>query len=197
MLRDDRGDIEMEVSITGNLDDPNINLNAIINKALMSSLSTGAMTYATLVLQPYGSIILAADLASDLIKEAAKPKLTPIAFDDLYVSLNAQMADYTSKIAALLKKSAQFRVQICGIATRIEGEPVAMPAVQGEGDPAVQAPPQAKSDEELLQLAEARSDVVMAALKQHGITTERLFGCRAKIDESKLKAKPRVDLILD
>ena len=195
MLRDDRGDIEMEVPISGNLDDPNINLNAIINKALMSSLSAGAMTYATLALQPYGSIILAADLASDLIREAAKPKLTPIGFTELGVSLNSEMTDYISKIAGLLKKSEQFRVQVCGVATRIEGEPVAKPPA---ADAAVKVEPAtARSDEELLLLAETRADVVMDALKAHGITTERLFGCRTKIDDAKLKSMPRVDLILD
>lgn len=195
MLRNDRGDIEIEVPISGNLDDPNINLNAIINKALISSLSAGAMTYATLALQPYGSIILAADLASDLIKQAAKPKLTPISFAELELSLNPEMADYISKIAGLLKKSEQFRVQICGVATRIEGEPVAQPPTAGA---AVKIEPAAaRSDEDLLLLAERRADVVMDALKAHGITTERLFGCRAKIDDARLKSLPRVDLILD
>lgn len=195
MLRNDRGDIEIEVPISGNLDDPNINLNAIINKALISSLSAGAMTYATLALQPYGSIILAADLASDLIKRAAKPKLTPIRFAEFELSLNPEMTDYISKIAGLLKKSEQFRVQICGVATRIEGEPVAQPPAT---DAAVKVEPAvARSDGELLLLAERRADVVMDALKAHGITTERLFGCRAKIDDARLKSLPRVDLILD
>jgi len=199
MLRNDRGDIEMEVPITGDLDDPNINLNAIINKALMSSLSAGAMTYATLALQPYGSIILAADLASDLIKQAAKPKLTPIIFEELATTLNPQMQDYISKIAILLKKSEEFRVQVCGVATRIEGESIAQPPVDGsDGKPAgaVEVEP-AQSDEVLLALAEKRADIVMDALKAHGITTERLFGCKARIDEAKLKAKSRVDLLLD
>lgn len=197
MLRDDRGDIEMEVPISGALDDPDININAIINKALMSSLSAGAMTYALLALQPYGSLILAADLAGDLIKQAAKPKLTPVVFDELETELNPQMSDYISKVAVLLKKSEQFRLQICGVATRIEAEPVARPAAVSPGEEKTIEQPEGKSDEELLLLGQARSDMVMSALQQHGIATERLFTCRATVDEAKEDAKPRVDLILD
>jgi len=197
MLRNDRGDIEMEVPITGNLDDPNININAIINKALMSSLSTGAMTYAMLALQPYGSIVLAVDMASDLIKEAVKPKLTPVVFDELETTLDPKMEDYISKIAGLLNKSTQFRLQICGVATRIEGEPVARPSVASPDGGDIVEQSKGKSDEFLLQLGQSRSDAVMSALQKHGIATERLFTCRASIDETKVEAKPRVDLILD
>ncbi|GAV20977.1 hypothetical protein MMIC_P1955 [Mariprofundus micogutta] len=194
MLRDDRGDIEMNVPISGNLDDPNININEIINKALMSSLSSGAMTYASLVLQPYGSIILAASLAGDLMKEAGKPKLTPIAFEQLEATLNPQMQDYTSKIAGLLKKSKAFRLQLCGVASRYEG--VSADGPQGEAGQA-DVPVPVKTDEELLQLAQARSDAVMSALQLHGIESERLFTCRGKIDEARKVVKARVELTLD
>ncbi|MDQ6997683.1 MAG: DUF748 domain-containing protein [Mariprofundus sp.] len=196
MLRDGRGDIDLEVPVSGKLDDPDISLNAIINKALLSSLSTGAMTYATLILQPYGSIILAADLASDLIAEAVKPKLTPVIFEELQTTLNPDMQDYVTKIAALLIKSDEFRLQICGVATRIEGEPVPRPpAVKGE---AIKAnPPQAKTDAALLHVGQLRSDAVMSALQAKGVTTDRLFTCRSNIDEAKLQAQPRVELILN
>jgi len=198
MLRGDRGDIEMEVPISGDLDDPNININAIINKALMSSLSTGAMTYGMLVLQPYGSIVFAADLASDLIKEAVKPKLTPIVFDELETGLNPSMTEYVSKISELLKKSEHLRLQVCGVAMRFEGEPVARPAVaaSNEGKPAEQEDT-GMDDEALLLLGQARADTVMRALQQHGIDAERLFSCRANIDDTVSGVKPRVELILD
>ena len=196
MLRDSRGDIDLDVPVSGKLDDPDISLNAIINKALLSSLSTGAMTYATLILQPYGSIILAADLASDLIAEAIKPKLTPIIFDELQSSLNPDMQDYITKIAALLIKSDEFRLQLCGVATRIEGEAVAQPPA-AEGVTVQTELPQAKTDAELLMIGQSRSDVVMSALQAKGIPTDRLFTCRTNIDEAKLQAEPRVELILN
>ncbi len=201
MLRNNRGDIEMEVPVSGNLDDPNININAIINTALMSSMSTGAMTYAALALQPYGSIILVANLASGLIQEAAKPKLTPIVFAELNEKPDTQMTDYVSKIASLMSKSDKLRLQICGVATRIEGEAISQPQVIAtqKGRPAAGAiePSLVKTEAELLLLAQIRAETVMDMLLEHGIATQRLFSCGARIDAAKLQAKPRVELILD
>lgn len=194
MIRDDRGDITMDVPITGRLDDPNVNVSDVISKALLSSMSAGAMTYAKLLLQPYGAILMAAELAVDAAEDASKPKLTPIQFAPRSTQLSAEMGDYASKIAALMKSKA-FRLEICGVATRLEG------AVPGpdSGPDRFKKPEdlQPMSDEALLKMAEARSDVVMKTIQGQGIAAERLFNCRPDIDEKKVKALPRVELILD
>ncbi|EAU55055.1 DUF748 domain-containing protein [Mariprofundus ferrooxydans] len=188
MLRDGRGDIALDVPVKGLLTDPNINIHDIINKALLSSLSSGAMTYAALVLQPYGSIVLAANLASGMISDAAKPRLTPIIFEPRSSALTAPMAEYAGKIAGLMKEKG-LRLQICGVAT--SGEGVAVAADQA------QAPASAMSDQQLLELATARSNHVQEAIASHGVKADQLFGCRPQIDAEKKKAKPRVELLLD
>ncbi len=199
MLQDDRGDIALNVPVNGPLDDPDVNLDHIINKALLVSLKTGAMTYAALALQPYGSIILIADVAGGLLKNAAKPTLTPIRFGERQKTLSAQMKAYVGKIAALMQKK-DFRLQVCGVATRIEGEVVMQPSV---ASPEQQAVPNASvdlpalNDAQLLALAQARSDLVVAALHGQGIAANRLFNCSPAIDKAKIKAEPRVELLLD
>ncbi|MDQ6981421.1 MAG: DUF748 domain-containing protein [Mariprofundus sp.] len=199
MLRNNDGNIELKVPVSGPLGDPDINFGNIINKALLTSLSTGAMTYAALILQPYGSIILAADLARGFIEDAVTPKLTPIGFDERVVNLSPQMADYIAKIATLMEKKG-LRLQVCGFGTRIEGEVVMQPvsadhpeqanAMASVGKPVLE-------DTQLLELAQKRSDAVMAALREHKIAAKRLFICRPQIDESNKEAQPRVELLLD
>lgn len=184
MLRDTRGDISMDVPISGRLNDPNISLGNVINKALTSAMSTGALTFAKLALQPYGGMIMAAELATGIIKKAAKPTLTPIKFNKRSATLNPDMHDYAVKIASLMKQK-NFRLQICGVATRIEG---------GGAD---QGPPQILNNERLLMLAEARSNVVLKAIQDQGIAADRLFNCRSSIDELPKQVVPRVELILD
>lgn len=184
MLRDDKGDIEMDVPVSGRLDDPDINVNDVINTALVSAMKGSAMTYAKLALQPYGAILMAGEFALGKAKNAAKPKLTPIQFNERSDSLGPEMADYASKIAALMQQK-DFRLQICGIATRIEG---------GGATP---DRPRILDDERMMQLAESRSDAVMKAIQDHGIAPDRLFNCRPSIDERKKDALPRVEMILD
>jgi len=190
MLRDDRGDIALDVPVKGPLDDPDINVHNIINKALLSSLSSGAMTYAALALQPYGSILVVANLAGGLIRDAARPRLTPMIFIERESVLAAPMAGYAEKIAGLMK-SKGLRLQICGVATRSEGEPGAVPAPSSseEMQPAM-------SDQQLLQLATDRSDHVQHAIALHGVAADQLFGCGPQIDTAKTQAQPRVELLL-
>ena len=194
MMRDDRGDIEMDVPVSGALDDPNIGINAVINKALMIAMKTGAMTYATMMLQPYGSIMMAADIASGMMKSAAKPKLTPVQFENRAAALTPEMEDYLSKIGELLK-SKDFRLQICGVATRAEAVPPPLPEPPaGKRAPKPEPP---LTDEQLVKLAEGRADLVMARLSGQGIGADRLFSCKAAIDGKKEGSVPRVDLLLD
>ncbi len=198
MLLDDRGDVTLNVPVSGPLDDPDINLSHIINKALLASLKTGALTYAALALQPYGSIILVADVARGMIKDAAKPKLTPVKFTERGDVLTSQMSDYIAKIATMMKKR-DFRLQVCGIATRIEAEMIMQPAPEteaGKTEPAYVAQP-ALDDDQLLKLAQQRSDVVVATLHNLGIADEKVFNCHPGIDEAKQTAQPRVELLLD
>ncbi len=184
MLRDDRGDISMDVPVTGRLDDPDVNIGDAINKALVTAMSAGAMTYAKLVLQPYGAILMAAEMAVGAAKKASRPKLTPIQFNERSATLTPDMGEYTNKIAILMKQKA-FRLQICGVASRIEGG----------GTTADR--PKIMDDEQLLKLAKSRSDAVVQAIQKHGIAAERLFNCRPDIDEKRGKVGPRVELILD
>jgi len=194
MLRDHSGNISLDVPLKGALDDPGVSLQSIINKALMSSLGTGAMTYAALVLQPYGSIIIAADLAGGLVIDAVKPKLTPVLYAERSYALSADMKNYLTKIKALLS-SKDFSLQICGIATRIEGEAIMQPMDQKAAVAPMESP--ALSDAQLLELAQSRSDSLRKVLLAQGIAASRLFNCRAAIDESALQADPRVELLLD
>jgi len=203
MLLDERGDIALNVPVSGPLDSPDVNLNQIINKALLTSLKTGALTYAALALQPYGSIILVADVARGMIMDAVKPKLTPIRFPERKAVLSADMHAYIGKIAGLMKKK-DFRLQVCGIATRIEGEQIIQPASRASAAPGAEKLPEraysvqaALDDTQLLALAQQRSDLVIAALRTLGIAGKQLFNCHPGIDETKQQAPPRVELLLD
>lgn len=186
MLRNDRGDIALDVPISGSLDDPDINMRDIINKALLSSFSSGAMTYAALALQPYGSIIVAANLAGDLISAASRPRLTPMLFAARESVLSPSMQEYAAKIAGLMK-SKGLRLHICGVATRAEGD-----ATHDTAGLTV-----VMSDGQLLQLAAERSEHVQQAITSHGVASDQLFGCRPELDGDKARAQPRVELLLD
>ena len=184
MLRDSRGDIQLKVPVTGDLNDPKVNFSDAINQALMYAMQAGAVQYASQFLQPYGSLITVAKLAGKVAVEAAKPRLTPVRFAGQTSGLSADMQAYSGKIAGLLK-AKDFRLEVCGIATRTEAKADVKAGWIRNLD-----------DNALLQLAAKRSETVIKALTDQGISSDRLFHCRDTIDEGK-KAVPRAELILD
>lgn len=182
MLRDDRGDIELEVPVSGRLDDPDIDISDAINQAIASTMGSAALSYAALLLQPYGSILPALSYASDFIKAASKPRLTPILFRRQSHRMSDEAAAYADKLIKLLEKRP-LRLQLCGIALRNEAD-------------ALQAGESPMNDEMLLQLAAERAHQVKAKFTSHGIAPERLFNCRPSIDEKSVESG-RVELLLD
>ncbi|HXH65043.1 MAG TPA: DUF748 domain-containing protein [Mariprofundaceae bacterium] len=185
MLRDDRGDIALDVPVTGRLDDPNVNIDDAINQALATAIKSGAMSYASLLLQPYGSILPALSLASGVLGYASRPRLTPIAFAPRTATLSDEAKAYIGKIALLLKQKP-FRLQACGVASRAEIEAEA---------PGGQSVDETKN-KRLLSLATARSSAVTKELAAAGISPDRIFECQPQID-TKANAAGRVELLLN
>ena len=189
MLRDSQGDLSIKVPVSGRLDDPNIHLNDVIGKALASAIKSGAVSYASLLLQPYGSILPALSLASDIISYASKPRLTPIAFAPRTAKLSDQTKAYIGKITQLMKQKP-FRLQVCGVASRAE-----MQVKSGSPSPPPE-PADTVKDARLQSLASARSAAVIKALVAAGISPDRLFACLPKID-ARPDAGGRVELLLN
>jgi hypothetical protein len=185
MLADSRGDISLDVPVSGRLDNPNVNINDAINQALATAIQSGAMSYASLLLQPYGSILPALSLAKGLLAGASMPRLTPIAFAPRTASLSDEAKAYIGKIALLLKQKS-FRLKACGVASQAEVEAEA----QGKKSSAE------ANNKRLLSLADARSTAVIKALAAQGISPDRIFECQPQID-TKAKAQGRVELLLN
>jgi hypothetical protein len=189
MLSDNQGNISLKVPVSGRLDDPNIHLNDVINQALASAIRSGAISYASLLLQPYGSILPAFSLASAIIGYASRPRLTPISFAPRTARLSDQAKAYIGKIAQLMKQKP-LRLQVCGVASRAE-----MLAKSASPSPPPE-PGNKVKDARLQSLASARSTGVIKALVAAGISPDRLFACLPKVD-TRPDAGGRVELLLN
>jgi hypothetical protein len=181
MIREDNGDINLDVPLNGPLDNIQAGLGDVINKALMTAMQKAALAYASQYLYPYGTII---SVASTVAKAAmAPPRLSPIVFPPLQEKLDEKGLDYAGKITGLLKAKTKIRLQVCGVAAPAEAKTID-----------TQRP--VPDDEHLLDLARARSRQVVETIAGQGIATDRLFACKPEIDRGE-KAKGRVELLLE
>lgn len=197
MLRDDNDVIHLEVPFSGSPDSPDFDISDAVNQALASALKQGSMTYLTMALQPYGTLITVAKYAGE---QATKVRLNPIEFAPGSPELDAADFDYLGKVASILNERPKISIKICGAAVQADRTALASRQAAtstGTKDGKQPAEPASLADEQLVKLAQQRDDAVKDYLiDKHGISAKRLVACEANLDMKKADAKPRVDLLI-
>lgn len=112
LLRDKNDRIELDLPVSGGIDDPKFSIQPTINKALFKSIKTGVMTQVGPLLA-----ISALGKARDL-KDALA--LKPIIFDNQSTKLNTDAKSSIDAFAALLKKRESISLRLCPFYTSAE-----------------------------------------------------------------------------
>lgn len=201
-LRDSHNTISLKIPVEGDPANPDFNINDVIGKALASGVQKGALTYLTLALQPYGTLITAAKYAGEAIN---KVRLNAVEFDAGAALLDDTDRDYLTKVAAVLKERPKLAVKLCGVATQADVQAlqqqaaaaaVAAAGKSGDKNPAPAAPP-AVEPARLQALAQARAEAVKDYMVDtHGTPADRLVGCRPRVEDRSGKGAPRADLLI-
>lgn len=168
MLRDDKDNIELKVPIKGRMDDPDININSVINKALAKAVKNGATSYLKYALQPYGAVLMAADFVGGQISAV---RLEPVPFEPGSDALPEQ-TDYLDKLEKLLADRPALQLTLCGRANEADQQVLLAEA----GDP------KADVSEALLGLADKRAKNLKRLFIEKGVESSRLLLCQARFE---------------
>ncbi|MDT8404922.1 DUF748 domain-containing protein [Sulfuriflexus sp.] len=200
MLRDKQNNIRLKLPFKGDLSDPQFDFSDAINQAIRKAVTATSLNYLKYTLQPFGSILLVADLASRI---ASAVRLEPVIFTAGSTTLDATALEYQERLTRLLEQRPQLRIKICGIATSSDEKALMEKALEayqaelnrrGSYESGTPVPVPEITDEQLLGLAAERADRIKTVLiTRHGIGADRLFGCQPQIDPKK-DAVPRVEL---
>lgn len=205
MLRDRNNTIRLALPVSGEINNLKVDPSDAINQALGSAIKSGAKTYLTAALFPFGTLLSIAQAASE---EAAKIKLDPIVFDAGNSELKENHLKYLEKIAQVLNDRPEIHIKLCGIAVESdrkslsETPPPTKTADQGgESEPGrgndKTATEATITPEQLLQLAVQRTAVIEQHLtSRHKIKADRLISCQPQIEGTPADAKPRADLLI-
>lgn len=188
LLRDKDDTIRMKIPVKGPVDDPNININSVINKAIFKSFQTAVITQ----IGP-----LMALSALDKVKSLSDAaKLKPATFTALQTELTPDQLVILDKLATFLEKRERIKVNICGVATQNEIAVVGSEMVTAPNTVVTEVEPLTPAEKEQLQkLAIARGVYAKNYLIDKAIDGKRLILCGAEI-ETKQTAQPRVDFSL-
>lgn len=195
VLEDNDNNINLEIPVSGSLDDPSFGYQSVINDLAARGLKTAALSFLTKSLQPYATLISLASSAIDASEKGAFVTLNPVAFTPGSATLNSNAKGYLGKLAEMLNQRKAMRLNICGRAVPADS-PQLMPAIETANKKRKKPlPPEALQQElqaKLQELAGQRAAVVKE-LMSASVDSSRLFLCFAQVDKS-AEAKPRVEL---
>jgi hypothetical protein len=198
-LRDRRGDIALDVPISGKLDDPSFDASDAVRQAVGGAMR-GALSATFNALFPFGFIL------GELVAGEALPALPPVGFAPGLASFDDRASAALDALAGVLASRPSVRLEICGFAGPADLR--ALAAARGT-DPrgqelaetlrrlfarATGAAPSVAGEDELRGLAEERARAVKDRLAgRAGVDAARLFECRPVV-ETDAGANPRVEL---
>lgn len=176
ILQDSDDNIELDVPISGSLDDPDFGLQSVVKLLAGKGLKQAAFSFLTKSLQPYGTLI---SLAGSALAEGAFVTLQPVGFSPGEAQLSNEGLDYLAKISTMMADRKGMRLNICGQAVQQDQQLIAG-QLQLENE-AREEPLTAEAlaeleQEQLVALAQQRSDAVKAVLLQT-LPGDRLFSC--------------------
>lgn len=184
LLRDSKDQIKLQVPVTGALNDPDVDLQQVINKALSGAMKKASMLVLKTLLQPYGALISVAQMAGEKMTQVT---LAPVQFAAGQAQLDEVARDYGRKLAEMISEREALTLRLCGVANRQDLE--ALPG--GNDDAEAELTPEARAEQEQLQresliaLAGSRTEAFRHYLQNElGVKSSQLVVCLPKYSAS-------------
>jgi len=177
-LKDSDGNIEMDIPLSGNVNDPDVGLNGFIYLVSQKAALAAAESYAINTFVPYANIVSLTKMAGEY---ALKVRIEDLIYEPAQVELSSEQSEFINGFVALLNQKPDLQVKACPFASAADLE---------SGDIDLK---DKDTVSQLKKIAKARGDHFKdAMIKQYGIASARLLICQATIDGSE-EAQPRIE----
>lgn len=110
LLRDDHGNLRLNIPLSGDMSDPNFNLNDITKQLSQRALKAGTVFFLRQAMQPYGLMLSVASLAGDYLFAI---RLEALNYVQGVSDLVDQQVDNLTKIGQLMLKKKDIEVKVC------------------------------------------------------------------------------------
>jgi len=193
LLRDKNDNIKLEVTIDGDINDPQFDASKVINKAMANATKMAVVSYLKHMLQPWGTLLTVVDMVS----KATETRFEPLQFTAGSAELTDDNKDYLNKLAALMQERPKLALNICGQASEQDRSAILQqsPANADSEQTAKNTAAPEVTNEQLLQLATERTSRSKDWLVKSGVKSDRLFTCYSDMEGVEENA-PIVDLSL-
>lgn len=179
MLKDNNGDVELEVPLSGSTSDPNFGMSSIVSLITQKAIWMATKDYLMTTFVPYANIVSAAMTVGEF---ALKLRFDDLVYQTKQIEPNDAQQAYLKAFIGLMQEKEDTRVNICAIST-----PADISLSAG-------SKPSKEQSSQLKGIGEQREAAFKDYMIKHGgIDSSRLLLCAPKIDTTE-EAKPRIEL---
>lgn len=180
MLKDSRGDVELDVPLSGSTSDPSFGVSSIVTLITQKAIWMATQDYLMTTFVPYANIVSVAMTVGEF---ALKLRFDDLIYQNKQIAPNEKQQAYLQAFIALMQEKEDTRVNICAVSTPAD---INLPVGSQIADK--------EQIRQLKDIAEQREEVFKEYIIKHGnIASSRLLLCTPKIDSSD-NAQPRIEL---
>jgi len=187
--------IELDLPVSGDINDPKFNYQDIIQIVVTKGVKEGATLYLTNALQPFGAIYMLYNTVKDVNENGRFIQLQPLEFDPATAELNRAGRDYAAKLGGMMQERPGLTLEICPITLVSEEQFLWDELVKAQEGAEKALTGKALGDEwnqRIAALAAARIEALRSSLIRLGVANERIFPCIARSGAT--EGAPRVEL---
>lgn len=179
LLQDDENNIDLNIPLTGNVDNPEFGWTGFLVSPVRKALYAASSSYFMQTFVPYANVISVIQLAGS---QLLKVRVEPLIFKAKEASLNDEQDVFLKQLSALMKDKETSQLKACGVAS-----------YQDLGYDKAPLTIDATERQTAMELADLRAENLKDYLVEDGIASSRVFLCTSKIDLS-TDSKPRIEL---
>ena len=187
--------IELDLPVSGDINDPKFNYQDIIQIVVTKGVKEGATLYLTNALQPFGAIYMLYNTVKDVNEKGRFIQLQPLEFDPATAELNRAGRAYSAKLGGMMQERPGLTLEICPITLVSEEQLLWDELVKAQEGVEKALTGKALGDEwkqRIAALAAARIEALRSSLIRLGVANERIFPCIARSGAT--EGAPRVEL---
>lgn len=181
ILKDDDGNIDLDVPIRGNMSEPSFGIESFLNLILTKAAMSQAESYLMNTFVPYASVVSVAMSGVDFL---LKITFEPLTFNTSETGLKAENTQFLSELLLLMQDTPDLQIKTCALVTYAD---LSLPLGQVLNE---------KQKAQLKSIGEKRQTNLKRFLVDKGIASSRILHCATELD-SDADAVPRIKLKTD
>ena len=180
MLKDSDDNVELDIPLTGNVDNPDFGVSSFISLITKKAIQSAATSYLMKAFLPYAELISISISAGDFI---LKTRFEDLHYPPSQIEFDEQQKIYMQQFILLMKDKKDTQVKACAVSTKLDVNENA--EILSEDDRVSQ----------LKSISQKRMDYFKSYVVEQGIESARILLCSPKLDlEDKGEGKIEISI---